>query len=150
MLLPCARADSALEELQGLQPLPDSELEGIAGGDGIGIAAHIALNDPTLNNPVTDSRIAIGHTVNGATNYIVIKNLRGNVDISGMLLQVQKKPDGSSYLELTLPEHIRLGNVGFESLSVQSDPAAPVTGNLGRVSIDGTINLQGQLRVWAH
>jgi hypothetical protein len=135
---------------EGLQPLPDAALGQVSGGDGIALAAHIVLNDPTLSTPVTDSRLAIGHTVNGVTNYIVVRNLRGTVDISPTLLNVEKRPDGSDYLALTLPAQVKFTNFGFDSLSVQSNPLAPVTGDLGRLSIDGTLNLQGQLRVWAH
>lgn len=133
-----------------LQALDDNDLAQVSGKDGVGFAAHIALNDPTLNGAVSDSRITTGFHVDGNTTYIVIKNLRGTIDISPMNLSARKKPDGSDYLALTLPETVRYGNFGFESLSVQSDPAAPVTESLGRININGTLNFQGQLRFWAH
>jgi hypothetical protein len=133
-----------------LQALDDNDLAEVSGRDGVGFAAHIALNDPTLNGAVTDSRITAGFHVDGNTTYIVIKNPRGTIDISPMNLSARKKPDGSDYLALTLPETVRYGNFGFESLSVQSDPTAPVTESLGRVNINGTLNFQGQLRFWAH
>ncbi|RJG00131.1 hypothetical protein D3871_13980 [Noviherbaspirillum saxi] len=133
-----------------LQALDDGELAGVSGGDGVSFAAHIALNDPTLSGAVTDSRLSTGFQVDGKTTYIVIRNLRGTIDVSPMNLSVQKKPDGSDYLALTLPETLRYGNWGYESLSAQADPLAPVTESLGRVNVNGALHFQGQMRFWAH
>ena len=132
------------------QPLDDAALSDISGADGVNFAMHLSINDPALPNPVSDSRISMGFNVDGRTTHIVVRNLRGALDVFGLSLNVEKKPDGSDYLAIGLPAHVRYTDFGFESLSVQTDPAAPVTGSLGRLSVNGTINMQGQLRMWAH
>ena len=35
-------------------------------------------------------------------------------------------------------------------MSVQNDPNAAVTGNLGSVNINGNLQMQGEFRMWAH
>jgi hypothetical protein len=135
---------------QGMEALPDDALDQITGADGIGFAAHIVLNDPGISNPVTDSRLSMGFNVDGSKTFIVIKNLRGTIDISDAGLQVLKKPDGSSYVALSLPSEVRYTNYGFDSMSVQSDPLAPVSDSIGRLTINGSFTMQGQFRFWAH
>lgn len=147
-LLACLIAAPA--HAQSLKPLDDGELAQVSGGDGLGIAAHISLNDPTLPGAVTDSRFTVGYRVDGQTTYIVIRNPRGTIDIAPFTLSAHKKPDGGDYMALTLPESVRYGNFGFESLSVQNDPFGPVTDSLGRFNINGTVTMQGQFRFWAH
>jgi hypothetical protein len=132
------------------QPLDDGELSQVSGGDGVSFAVHLALNDPSLPDAVTDSRLSFGFNVDGKTTYMVFKNLRGVVDVFGVNLSAQKRPDGGDYMALTLPEYVKFNNYGFESLSVQADPLAPVTESLGRVNINGTLSMQGQFRLWAH
>jgi hypothetical protein len=132
------------------QPLDDADLAQVHGADGIGLAMHLSLNDPALTNPVPDSRISMGFNVDGKTTHIVVRNLRGTVDMFGLTLDVDKKPDGTDYLAVGLPAHVKYTDFGFESLSVQTDPTAPVTESLGRFSVNGTVNMQGQLRMWAH
>jgi hypothetical protein len=66
-------------------------------------------------------------------------------------LGVQNRSDGGGdYIAIGLPGYVRYTNFGFESLSVQTDPNAPVTGNLGSFNINGNISLQGQVRLWSH
>lgn len=132
------------------QPLDDAALSDVSGADGVNFAMHLSLNDPTLANPSSDSRISMGFNVDGRTTHIVVRNLRGTFDMFGLSLDVEKKPDGTDYLAIGLPAHVKYTDFGFESLSVQTDPSAPVTESLGRLSINGTINMQGQLRMWAH
>lgn len=132
------------------QPLDDAALSEVSGADGVNFAMHLSLNDPTLTNPVTDSRISMGFNVGGRTTHVVVRNLRGSVDVFGLSFDVEKKPDGTDYLAVGLPGHLKYTDFGFESLSVQADPAGPVTESLGRLSVNGTINMQGQLRMWAH
>lgn len=131
-------------------PLDDAELAGVSGGDGISIAVRVSINDPTLPNPVTDSRISMGFNVDGRDTYIVIRNPRGKIDMFGITLDVEKKPDGADYLAVGLPAYVKYTDWGFESLSAQSDPAAPVTESLGRFNMNGTMHMQGQVRMWAH
>ncbi|WP_420476202.1 hypothetical protein [Noviherbaspirillum sp. ST9] len=132
------------------QVLDDDALSDVSGADGVNFAMHLSLNDQTVANPSTDSRISMGFNVDGRTTHIVVRNLRGALDVFGLSLDVEKKPDGSDYLAVGLPAHVKYTDFGFESLSVQTDPAAPVTESLGRLSVHGTINMQGQLRMWAH
>lgn len=135
---------------QSLRPLGDTELAQVSGGDGISFAMHLALNDPALVGAVTDSRLFIGTNMDGQTNYIVIKNLRGLIDIFAVGLDVKKKPDGSDYVSIALPGFVKYTNYGFDSLSVQTDPLGPVTESLGRFNVNGTLSMQGQFRFWAH
>lgn len=132
------------------QALGDAELAGVSGSDGVNFAMHLSLNDPALSGAVTDSRLSMGFNVDGRNTYVVVRNPRGTIDMFGMSLNVEKKPDGSDYVAIGLPQHTRYGEFGFESLSVQSDPSAPVTESLGRFSLNGTVTMQGQLRMWAH
>ena len=132
------------------QPLDDAILSDISGADGVNFAMHLSINDPTLANPVADSRISMGFNVDGRTTHVVVRNLRGSIDVFGLSLDVEKKPDGTDYLAIGLPMHVKYTDFGFESLSVQTGPTAPVTESLGRMSVNGTINMQGQLRMWAH
>lgn len=135
-----------------LRPLDDAELSQVRGGDGISFAAHVVLNDPTLVGAVADSRLSLGFSGDGGQkHYIVFKNVRGVVDMFAVNLGVQTRSDGGGdYIAIGLPGYVHYTNFGFESLSVQSDPTAPVTGNLGSVNINGTVSLQGQVRFWGH
>ena len=133
-----------------LRALDDTELAKVSGGDGISFAAHVVLNDPTLVGAVSDSRLSLGFSGGGQNRYIVFKNVRGTVDMFTVNLGVQTRSDGGDYIAIGLPGYVRYTNFGFESLSVQNDPSAPVTGNLGSVNINGTVSLQGQVRFWGH
>ena len=132
------------------QALDDDALSDVSGADGVNFAVHLSLNDPTLTNPSADSRISMGFNVDGRTTHVVVRNLRGAIDVFGLSLDVEKKPDGTDYLAVGLPAHVKYTDFGFESLSVQTDAAAPVTESLGRLTVNGTVNMQGQLRMWAH
>ncbi|HAT33171.1 MAG TPA: hypothetical protein DCW29_20685 [Janthinobacterium sp.] len=130
--------------------LDDAELSQVSGRDGISFAAHVVLNDPALVGAVSDSRLSLGFQAGGQSSYIVVKNVRGTVDMFAVSIGVQKKPDGSDYMAIGLPGYVRYSNFGFESLNVQSDPLAPVTGGLGSMNLNGTVSLQGQFRMWTH
>jgi hypothetical protein len=134
-----------------LRALDDNELSQVSGGDGISFAAHVVLNDPTLVGAVSDSRLSLGFKGDGVNRYIVFKNVRGTVDMFAVSLGVQTRGDGGGdYIAIGLPGYVHYTNLGFESLSVQMDPTAPVTGNLGSININGTVSLQGQVRLWGH
>jgi hypothetical protein len=134
-----------------LRALDDQELSQVRGGDGISFAAHVVLNDPTLVGAVSDSRLSLGFSGGGQNRYIVFRNVRGTVDMFAVSLGVQTRADGGGdYIAIGLPGYVRYTNFGFESLSVQNDPTAPVTGNLGSLNINGTLSLQGQVRFWGH
>jgi hypothetical protein len=134
-----------------LRALDDQELSQVRGRDGISFAAHVVLNDPTLVGAVSDSRLSLGFSGGGQNRYIVFRNVRGTVDMFAVNLGVQTRTDGGGdYIAIGLPGYVRYTNFGFESLSVQNDPTAPVTGNLGSLNINGTVSLQGQVRFWGH
>jgi hypothetical protein len=141
----------ALASAEPLRALEDQELEQVTGRDGISFAAHISINDPALVGAVADSRLSLGFNGDGTNRYIVLKNLRGTVDMFAVSLGVHSRSDGNGdYIGIGLPGYVRYTNFGFESLSVQTDPTAPVTGNLGSVNLNGTLSLQGELRIWTH
>ncbi|WP_377703642.1 hypothetical protein [Pseudoduganella sp. UC29_71] len=146
LMLCCGLAQAA----PPLQALDDQELAQVSARDGIAFAAHIVINDPTLVGAVTDSRLSLGFGGDGPNRYVVIKNVRGVIDMFGVGLSIERKPDGGDYVALTLPGYVKYTNFGFESLSVQNDPQAPVTSSMGSVNINGSLWMQGQLRIWAH
>lgn len=142
-------AGSAVAE--PLRALPDAELAAVAGQDGVSFAAHIVINDPTLVGAVSDSRLSLGFAgADGARRYLVLRNVRGTIDMSTIAIDVHTRPDGGDYIALSLPNTVKYERFGFESMSVQNDPLAPVTASMGSLDISGTVNMTGQLRLWAH
>lgn len=136
---------------QPLRALADTDLAQVTGQDGVSFAAHIVINDPTLVGAVSDSRLSLGFAgADGHNRYLVLRNVRGVIDMATVSIDVHARPDGGEYLALTLPGTVKFERFGFESMSVQNDPLAPVTASMGSLSIDGTINMTGQLRLWAH
>lgn len=135
---------------QGLAPLDDKDLAQISGGDGINFGTHLALNDPTLPGAINTGRFSIGFNVDGRTTYFVADNLSGTIDFFGLNLDVKKKPDGTDYVAIQLPEYVKFTNFGVEKMGVQTDPLAPITNSLGGVNLNGTLSMQGQFRFWAH
>jgi hypothetical protein len=97
-----------------------------------------------------DSRLWIGQQVDGRTTYTVIRNMSGVVQMVGLSIDAKSAADGTSYVAMTLPTMTRFTDAGFESLSVQADPRAAVTESLGRFTLNGELQMQGQLRLWAH
>jgi hypothetical protein len=133
----------------GPQPLPDSELSRVSGADGISFAVDLNLNrQPDAGT--ADSRLTIGQKVDGRTTYMVLRNVGGVIQMMGLNISPQTAADGTNYVALTLPGYARFTDTGFDSLSVQADPHGPVSGNLGRFSLNGEMTMQGQLRLWSH
>lgn len=132
------------------QALNDEELSDVSGADGISIAMHLALNEPTTGGTMSENRISMGFKVDNKTTYLVMKNLHGTIDMFALTVDVNTKPDGGSYVAIGLPVHTKYSNFGFDSFSAQADPAAAVTESLGRMNVNGTVSMQGQLRLWAH
>jgi hypothetical protein len=146
-LLLCGIACSALAAPQRLD---DRALAAVQGRDGVSFAVRLELNSPDANGNMGDSRLWIGQQVDGRTTYTVVKNLSGVVQMVALNIAAQTAPDGTAYVAFNLPGSTRFTNAGFESLSVQADPQAPVTGSLGRFILNGEVTLQGQLRMWGH
>ena len=80
----------------------------------------------------------------------MLKTVGGEIQMVGLNISPQTAADGTNYLALTLPAYTRFTDTGFESLSVQADPRAPVTQSLGQVTLNGELQMQGQLRLWSH
>lgn len=133
----------------GPQALPDSELARVSGADGISFAVNLNLNRQP-DNTTGDSRLTIGQKVDGRMTYLVVRNIGGVIQMVGLNLSAQTAADGSNYVALTLPGYARFTDTGFDSISVQADPHGPVSGNLGRISLNGEMTMQGQLRLWSH
>jgi hypothetical protein len=129
--------------------LDDTSLSQVSGRDGVSFAMHLALNDPAQPGAI-DNRLSIGFHVDGNDTYLVVNKLHGLIDMFDANLSVQKKPDGSDYLALSLPATLKFTDFGFDSLGAQADPLAPVTESLGRMNLNGTLSMQGQFRFWAH
>jgi hypothetical protein len=135
------------------QPLADEELAQVRGADGISFAVRLQLNRPTngeMSGTTGDSRLTIGQTVDGRTTYTVLKNIGGVIQMVGLNISPQTAADGTNYLALTLPVWTKFTDTGFDSLSVQADPRGPVTQSLGQVTLNGELQMQGQLRLWSH
>jgi hypothetical protein len=148
--LPCAAA------LAGPQPLADSELAAVRGADGINLAIDLQLNQST-NNTNTNSdltinkgSLAIGQTVDGRTTYIVLNNVSGRIQMTSLGISANTADDGTNYVAIGLPGSVRFTNFGVDAIGVQSDPRAPVSDSLGRVTLNGDLSMQGQLRLWSH
>lgn len=132
-----------------LEALNEESLAAVSGRDGVSFAVSLRLNSPDNPNPVADSRLTTGYTVGGQQQYLVIKNLRGSIDMFVMRIDVAQRSDGGGdYVAIGLPGYLKFGHFGYESLSAETDPRGPITGNLGRFEIDGTMNLRGQFRFW--
>ncbi|MFL6675118.1 MAG: hypothetical protein ACJ8LG_17740 [Massilia sp.] len=141
---------AARAALAGPTPLGDSELAAVRGADGVSFAVRLELNREGDHLAPGDSRLWIGQQADGRTTYTVLKNVSGLVQMIGLNIAARSTPEGASYVALTLPVSTRFTDFGFESLSVQADPHAPVTESLGRFTLNGEVQMQGQLRLWSH
>jgi hypothetical protein len=150
LLLPLLLGAWAGAAVAGPAPLADSELAAVGGADGVSFAVRLELNREGDHLAPGDSRLWIGQQVDGRTTYTVLKNVSGVVQMVGLNIAAKSAPDGTSYVALTLPSMTRFTEVGVESISVQADPRAPVTESLGRFTLNGELQMQGQLRLWAH
>lgn len=130
--------------------LDDGELAAVRGGDGVSFALNLELNKVKAGAAPADSRLWIAQEVDGRTTYTVLKNVSGRIQMFALNISAQSAPDGTSYIAFALPTYVRFTEVGFESLSVQADPRAPVTDSLGKFTLNGALSMQGQLRMWAH
>ena len=150
LLLPCGAT------LAGPQPLADDELAAVRGADGINLAIDLHLNLPPPNSSntsdltLTKSKLTIGQTVDGRTAYLVFNNVSGRIQMMSLGLSANTADDGTNYVAIGLPSEVRFTNVGVDSISVQSDASTPVTSSLGKITLNGDLSMQGQLRLWSH
>lgn len=135
--------------LAGPTPLSDEELARVRGRDGISFAADVQLNQHggTVGGA---NRLSIGQTVGGRTTYLVVDDISGRIQMLGLGLSANTADDGTNYAALTMPALVRFTNVGADAIGVQADPRAPVTDSLGRITLNGELSMQGQLRMWTH
>jgi len=148
VLLACAACAASLPA-RALAPLDDASLSSYVGGDGVSIAVHLNLNYPNATDPVVNSTLTVGFDVGGQTNYAVLLNPHGVLDLFSFTFDtVQRGDGGGDVLVIGLPTFVGFQNFGFDALGIQSDPTAPISGDLGHVILNGTLSMQGQLRVW--
>ena len=145
LLLGCAAGTAAA----GPQALPDSELAEVRGADGISFAVNLNLNRQP-DSATADSRLTIGQTVDGRTTYLVFDNVSGRIQMMSLGISANTAEDGTNYVAIGLPSSVRFTNFGVDSISVQADPRAPAGDSLGRVTLNGDLSMQGQLRLWSH
>lgn len=131
-------------------PLDDGELAAVRAGEGVSFALRLEMNTVAPGDTPGDSRLWIAQVVDGRTTYTVLKNVSGIIQMFALNISSQTAPDGMPYLALTLPSYVKFTDVGFDSLSVQADPRAPVTDSLGKFTLNGALSMQGQLRLWSH
>ena len=92
----------------------------------------------------------IGQTVEGRTTYLVMQNVSGRIQMANLGISANTADDGTNYVALSLPGSVRFTSVGVDAIGVQSDPRAPVADSLGRITLNGDLSMQGQLRLWSH
>jgi hypothetical protein len=108
----------------------------------------VVLNDPTLVGAVSDSRLSLGFSGGRAEP---LHRVQERARHGGHVCRQPRRADAHRWRRRLhrhrLPGYVHYTNLGFESLSVQNDPTAPVTNSLGSLNINGTV-LQGQVRFW--
>ncbi|WP_245549307.1 hypothetical protein [Noviherbaspirillum massiliense] len=122
----------------------------ISGRDGVAFSVKLSLNDPSLAGAFPGARLSLGFHVDGQTTYLMFNELRGKLELHDYGISTQKKPDGTDYMALTLPQYVKFTDFGFESMTVQTDPIASSSASLGRMNLNGTLSMQGEMRFWAH
>jgi len=136
-------------QAHALSALDDDSLSTVVGRDGLSFAVHLDMNDPNNPNATVISRLTVGFNVNGQTNYAVMLNPHGIIDMFAVSLDVVGRPDGGDAIAIGLPGYVNFQQFGFDALGIQSDPNAPISGDLGRLVLNGQLSFQGQLRVWS-
>lgn len=136
-----------------LTELDDEALSQNAARDGLSIIVHLDLNSSsngtTNTSSTVNSSLTWGVTVNGQTNYAVMLNPHGIIDLYAITIDTVTRPDGGGdVIVIGLPNYVSFQQFGFDALGIQSNPQAPISGDLGHVILDGQLSLQGQLRVW--
>jgi len=138
---------------RALTELDDETLSQSAARDGLSIIVHLDLNSSstgtTSTSSTVNSSLTWGVTVNGQTNYAVMLNPHGIIDLYAITIDTQARPGGGGdVIVIGLPTYVSFQQFGFDALGIQSNPQAPISGDLGHVILDGQLSLQGQLRVW--
>lgn len=129
-------------------PLDDEQLRSVS-AKGISIAVNLQLNTGAIAGSATPSTMSAGFVVAGTTTYAIVQNFGGGLQMFTITLDPSAKPDGSGYLSIGLPAYIAAQDFGIHALGVQTDLNAPLSGNLGALTLNGTAAMTGQLNVWA-
>ncbi|MCV2358098.1 hypothetical protein LNV08_03850 [Paucibacter sp. TC2R-5] len=131
---------------QAANALSDEELGGVAGRGGIVLNAHLELNTAATS----DNRVSLGFRVAGNTSYLLLHKLSGTLDLLGLTLQAVAGPaEIGDVIQLTLPTFVGFKDFGVKAIGVQSDPLAPIAASLGQIQLNGSVQMQGQVLLWA-
>ncbi|MCV2353255.1 hypothetical protein LNV09_03670 [Paucibacter sp. B2R-40] len=132
--------------VQAANPLSDEELGGVSGRGGIVLNAHLELN----TGATSENRVSLGFQVGGNTSYLLLHKLSGTLDLLGLTLQAVAGPaEIGDVIQLTLPTFVGFKDFGVKAIAVQSDPLAPIAASLGQIQLNGTVQMQGQVLLWA-
>ena len=102
--------------------LDDAELARVDARDGIGFAAHIVVNDPNLAGAVSDSRLSLGFHDGGTSRYIVLRNVRGTIDMFALGIDVAYV---STHHVVRIFLIVTLAPAAFRLLARRKPPAPP-------------------------
>lgn len=131
---------------QAANALSDEELGGVTGRGGIVLNAHLELN----TRAASENRISLGFQVGGSTSYLLLHNLSGTLDLLGLTVQAVAGPaEVGDVIQLTLPSFLGFKDFGIKAIGVQSDPLAPIAASLGQIQLNGSVQMQGQVLLWA-
>ena len=147
-LLACLLALAAPAAFADKKPLDDDELRAVS-GKGISIAVNLQLNTGAIAGNGSDSRVTAGFNVGGITTYAVVQNFGGGLQLFSITIDPSVKADGTPYLAIGMPGFVGAQDFGVHAIGVQTDPAAPITGGLGALVLNGAATMSGQLNVWA-
>jgi hypothetical protein len=146
-LAAAALATSTASAFADKVPLSDDELSGVA-GQGVAILVHLELNAGLLNGQNIDSRISAGFAVDGTTTYAVVQNFGGLLNLFAITLDPTTSASGQDYLAIGMPNYLAAKDFGAHAITVQTDPAAPITSGFGSLLLNGSANMTGSLNVW--
>jgi hypothetical protein len=131
---------------QAANALSDEELGGVTGRGGIVLNAHLELN----TGATSENRVSLGFQVGGNTSYLLLHKLSGTLDLLGLTLQAVAGPaEIGDVIQLTLPTFLGFKDFGVKAIAVQNDPLAPIAASLGQIQLNGSVQMQGQVLLWA-
>lgn len=148
LAIACSLALAASCAFAEKRPLDDEQLRAVS-AKGISIAVNLQLNTGAIAGTATPSTMSAGFVVGGTTTYAIVQNFGGGLQMFTITLDPSAKPDGSGYLSIGLPAYLSAQDFGIHALGVQTDLNAPLSGNLGALTLNGTAAMTGQLNVWA-
>lgn len=130
------------------QALDDDALAGVSGA-GISLSGHLVLNGGLLDGQPLRPNLQAGFQNDGVTTWLVLHGLGGVMDWHTLTLNVRTRANGSDYLDIGLPQSVAFDQFGFRALAAQADPNAPVAAHYGGLLLNGTLQMQGHVYLWA-